>query len=148
MVRLLDILLESKIMEMPRKRFEVKNKFRSLQDNIGDEILKILMYRNSKNQNHWKGKLNGYFRTLHRINKRVNLDSKNIFNILFYEPFGNIEELKDSIEYIESKYYKPSYHIDYNNLLKLHLYIKELYKKITNDFTNNKLPNINNYING
>ena len=148
MVRLLDLLLESRLMEMPRKRLEVKNKFRSLQDNIGDEVLKILMYKNSNNQNHWKGKLNGYFRTLYRLNKRVNLDSKDIFNILFYEPLGSIEELKDSIEYIEGKYYKPSYHIDYSNLPKLHSHIKELYKKITNDFTNNKLPNINNYING
>jgi len=148
MVRLLDILLESRLMEMPLKRLEVKNKFRHYQDNIGDEVLKILMYKDSKNQNHWRSKLNGYFKTLYRLLRKKPLSSKDIMNILYYEPLGELNDLEYNIKYIEEDYYKPSHHIDYNNLPKFQSYIKELYKKITNDFINNKLPNINNYING
>ena len=148
MVRLLDILLESNIMEMPLKRFEVKNKFRHHQDNIGNEILKILMYKDSKNQNHWKGKLNGYFKTLYRLNNKTSLNGKTIMAILYYEPLGSLKDFKYNIEYLEEDYYKPSYHIDYNNLPSFQDNVKNIYKQIVTDFTNNKLPNINNYLNG
>ena len=148
MVRLLDLLLESEIMIMPLKRLETKTKFRYYQYDVGDEILKILMYKDSKNQNHWRDKLNDYFRILYRWHRRKPLDSRNIMKILYYAPLGTLMDLEESIKYVEEDYYKPSYHIDYSNLPKLHSHIKELYKKITNDFTNNKLPNINNYING
>jgi hypothetical protein len=145
MTKLLDILIETKIFEMAYSRKVSMDKTRDLSLNTSRELLKILMYPTSKNQPHWQGKLNGWLRDIKRYTTNT-LKERDLVKLLWKEPLGEIYQLEDLIQDIETDYYKPSYHIDYSDLSLLNQKIERIFRQISNDMVNNKVININNYI--
>jgi hypothetical protein len=145
MIKLLDILIESKLFEMAYSRKVALDKTRDLSLNTSRELLKILMYKDSKNQSHWRGKLDGWLRDIKRYSKNT-LKEKDLIKLLWEEPLGEIDQLEDLIKDIETDYYKPSHHIDYSNLPLLNQKIKHIFSQISKDMTENQTININNYI--
>lgn len=145
MIKLLDIIMETRIFELAYNRKVAMDKVRDLSLNTSMELLKILMYRDSRNQNHWKGKLEGWLNSIKRYSKGT-LKERDLFNLLWNEPLGNLDQLEDLISMVEGDYYKPSYHIDYDNLSLLHNKMKKIFINISLDISNNKQININNYL--
>jgi hypothetical protein len=145
MIKLLDILIESKLFEMAYSRKVALDKTRDLSLNTSRELLKILIYKDSKNQSHWRGKLDGWLRDIKRYSKNT-LKEKDLIKLLWEEPLGEIDQLEDLINDIETDYYKPSHHIDYLNLPLLNQKIKHIFSQISKDMTENQTININNYI--
>jgi len=145
MIRLLDILMETRIFELAYNRKAAMNKVRDLSLNTSMELLKILMYQDSRNQPHWRGKFDGWMAGIKRYAKGT-LKERDLINLLWEEPLGNIDQLEDLISMVESDYYKPSHHINYNDLTSLHKQMKDIFTSISKDIVNNKRININNYI--
>ncbi len=145
MIKLLDLLIETRLFELAYKRKVAIDKVRDLSFNTSEELLKILMYKDSKNQSHWRGKFNGWFKDIKRYSKNT-LKEKDLINLLYEEPLGEIWQLEDLIKDIEQDYYKPSYHIDYNNIPQLHTQLKNIFTQISKDITQDKRININNYL--
>ena len=145
MIRLLDMLMETRIFELAYNRKVAMDKVRDLSLNTSMELLKILMYKNSRNQNHWRGKLNGWFSGIKRYTKGT-LKERDLFHLLWTEPLGDLDQLVDLISMVEADYYSPSYHINYNDLPSLHNHMKNIFTVISRDIANNKHININNYI--
>ena len=145
MTGLIDLLIETRLFELAYKRKKVKDIIRDLSFNTSEELLKILMYKDSKNQSHWRGKFEGWMIKIKRSSRNT-LKEKDLINLLYEEPLGEIWQLEDLIKDIEQDYYKPSYHIDYNNLHSLHNQIKNIFTQISKDITQNRDININNYI--
>jgi hypothetical protein len=121
------------------------NKIRDLSLNTSMELLKILMYQDSRNQPHWRGKFDGWLRNIQRFAKGT-LKERDLINLLWEEPLGNMDQLEDLIDDVELDYYKPSNHINYNDLTSLHKQMKNIFTSISKDIVNNKRININNYI--
>jgi hypothetical protein len=145
MIKLLDLLIETRLFELAYKRKAAMDKVRDLSLNTSEELLKIIMYNDSKNQSHWRGKFNGWFKDIKRYSKNT-LKEKDLTNLLYKEPLGEIYQLEDLIKDIEQEYYNPSYHIDYNNLPQLHTQLKNIFTQISKDITQDKRININNYL--
>jgi hypothetical protein len=145
MTGLIDLLIETRLFELAYKRKKAKDIIRDLSFNTSEELLKILMYKDSKNQSHWRGKFEGWMIKIKRSSRNT-LKEKDLINLLYEEPLGEIWQLEDLIKDIEQDYYKPSYHIDYNNLHSLHNQIKNIFTQISKDITQNRDININNYI--
>jgi hypothetical protein len=145
MIRLLDILMETRIFELAYNRKDAMNKIRDLSLNTSMELLKILMYQDSRNQPHWRGKFDGWLRNIQRFAKGT-LKERDLINLLWEEPLGNMDQLEDLIDDVELDYYKPSNHINYNDLTSLHKQMKDIFTSISKDIVNNKRININNYI--
>ena len=103
------------------------------------------MYKDSRNQNHWRGKFDGWMAGIKRYSKGT-LKVHDLFNLLWVEPLGEIDQLEDLISMVEADYYTPSYHIDYNDLPTLHNQMKNIFADISRDIVNNKRITINNYI--
>ena len=145
MIRLLDILMETRIFELAYNRKAAMNKVRDLSLNTSMELLKILMYQDSRNQPHWRGKFDGWMAGIKRYSRNT-LKERDLINLLWEEPLGDMDQLKDLISMVESDYYKPSNHINYNDLTSLHKQMKDIFTSISKDIVNNKRININNYI--
>lgn len=145
MIKLLDMLMETRIFELAYNRKTAMDKVRDLSLNTSMELLKIIMYKNSRNQNHWRGKFDGWMSGIKRYSKGT-LKERDLFNLLWVEPLGDIDQLEDLISMVEIDYYIPSHHIDYNDLPSLHNQMKDIFANISRDITNNKHININNYI--
>ena len=154
MVRLLELLVDSKLFEMASSFKDARSLLIDRGPYIAEHILKLFLYPKSRNFNKWQGEVNGGLKPINRIllkpkNKRLDA---NVLNKWLWEVnLGTIEELKNLIlEFEEGDYknYKPSHHIDYNNIEKLWKDIKVLYIKINNDLSEGKFKNINNYLNG
>jgi len=145
MTRLLDILMETRIFELAYNRKTAMDKIRDISLNTSMELLKIIMYKNSRNQNHWRGKLDGWFSSIKRY-ARGTLKERDLFHLLWVEPLGELGQLEDLISMVEADYYTPSHHIDYTNLPALHNQMRNIFTSISRDMANNKHININNYI--
>jgi hypothetical protein len=145
MIRLLDILMETRIFELAYNRKTAVNKVRDISLNTSMELLKILMYKDSRNQNHWRAKFDGWMASIKRYSKGT-LKERDLFHLLWVEPLGDLDQLEDLISMVESDYYSPSYHIDYSNLPSLHKQMKSIFASISRDISINKHININNYI--
>lgn len=145
MIRLLDILIETRIFELAYNRKNAMDKVRDLSLNTSMELLKILMYKNSRNQNHWRGKFDGWMAGIKRYSKGT-LKERDLIKLLWEEPLGGLDQLEDLISIIESDYYKPSNHINYNDLPSLHKQMKDILINMSKDISNNKHININNYL--
>ena len=145
MLKLLDILMETRIFELAYNRKNAMDKVRDLSLNTSMELLKILMYQDSRNQPHWQGKFDGWMAGIKRYSRNT-LKERDLINLLWEEPLGNMDQLEDLISMVESDYYKPSHHINYNDLPSLHKQMKDIFTSISRDIVNNKHININNYI--
>ena len=145
MIKLLDMLMETLIFELAYHRKNSMDKVRDISLNTSMELLKILMYKDSRNQNHWRGKFDGGMAGIKRYSKGT-LKVYDLFNLLWVEPLGEIDQLEDLISMVEADYYTPSYHIDYNDLPALHNQMKNIFADISRDIVNNKRITINNYI--
>ena len=145
MIKLLDMLMETRIFELAYHRKNAMGKVRDISLNTSMELLKILMYKDSRNQNHWRGKFDGWMAGIKRYSKGT-LKVHDLFNLLWVEPLGEIDQLEDLISMVEADYYTPSYHIDYNDLPALHNQMKDIFADISRDIVNNKRITINNYI--
>ena len=145
MTKLLDILMETRIFELAYNRKTAVNKVRDISLNTSMELLKILMYKDSRNQNHWRAKFDGWMASIKRYSKGT-LKERDLFHLLWVEPLGDLDQLEDLISMVESDYYSPSYHIDYSNLPSLHKQMKSIFASISRDISINKHININNYI--
>jgi len=145
MIKLLDILMETRIFELAYNRKTAMNKVRDISLNTSMELLKILMYKDSKNQSHWRGKFNGWVASIKRYSKGT-LKERDLIKLLWGEPLGNLDQLEDLISMVEADYYKPSHHINYNDLPALHNQMKNIFTDISKDIANNKHININSYI--
>jgi hypothetical protein len=145
MIKLLDLLIKTRLFELAYKRKVAIDKVRDLSLNTSTELLKILMYKDSQHQSHWRGKFNGWFKDIKRYSKNT-LKEKDLINLLYEEPLGEIWQLEDLIKDIEQDYYSPSYHIDYSNLSLLNQKIKHIFTQISKDITQDKRTNINNYL--
>jgi len=145
MIQLLDILMETRIFELAYNRKTAMDKVRDLSLNTSTELLKILMYRGSRNQNHWRGKFDGWMSSIKRYSKGT-LKERDLFHLLWVEPLGDLDQLEDLISMVELDYYAPSHHIDYNDLPSLHNQMKDIFTSISSDIAINKHININNYI--
>ena len=145
MIRLLDILMETRIFELAYNRKTAMDKIRDISLNTSMELLKIIMYKNSRNQNHWRGKLDGWFSSIKRY-ARGTLKERDLFHLLWVEPLGELDQLEDLISMVEADYYTPSHHIDYTDLPALHNQMRDIFSSISGDMANNKHININNYI--
>ena len=145
MIRLLDILMETRIFELAYNRKTAMDKVRDISLNTSTELLKILMYKDSRNQNHWRGKFDGWMSGIKRYSKDT-LKERDLFHLLWVEPLGDLNQLEDLISMVELDYYSPSYHIDYNDLPSLHSQMKNIFASISSDIAINKRININNYI--
>ena len=145
MIKLLDILMETRIFELAYNRKTAMDKIRDISLNTSTELLKILMYKGSRNQNHWRGKFDGWMSGIKRYSKGT-LKERDLFHLLWVEPLGDLNQLEDLIGMVESDYYSPSYHIDYNDLPSLHSQMKNIFASISSDIAINKRININNYI--
>ena len=145
MIKLLDILMETRIFELAYNRKNAMDKVRDISLNTSMELLKILMYKDSRNQNHWRGKFDGWMAGIKRYSKGT-LKVHDLFNLLWVEPLGETEQLEDLISMVEADYYTPSYHIDYTDLPTLHNQMKDIFSDISRDIVNNKRITINNYI--
>lgn len=145
MIKLLDILIETRIFELAYNRKTAINKVRDISLNTSMELLKILMYKDSKNQSHWRGKFDGWMASIKRYSKGT-LKERDLIKLLWEEPLGDLDQLEDLISIVEADYYKPSYHIDYNDLSSLYNQMKNIFTNISKDIAINKHININNYI--
>ena len=145
MIKLLDILMETRIFELAYHRKNAMDKVRDISLNTSMELLKILMYKDSRNQNHWRGKFDGWMAGIKRYSKGA-LKVHDLFNLLWVEPLGEIDQLEDLISMVEADYYTPSYHIDYNDLPALYNQMKNIFADISRDIVKNKRITINNYI--
>ena len=145
MIRLLDILMETRIFELAYNRKNAMDKIRDISLNTSMELLKIIMYKDSRNQNHWRGKFDGWMAGIKRYSKGT-LKEHDLFNLLWVEPLGEMDQLEDLISMVEADYYMPSYHIDYTNLPALHNQMKDIFANTSRDIVNNKRITINNYI--
>ena len=145
MIKLLDMLMETRIFELAYNRKTAMDKVRDLSLNTSMELLKIIMYKNSRNQNHWRGKFDGWMSGIKRYSKGT-LKERDLFHLLWVEPLGDLDQLEDLISMVESDYYPPSHHIDYNDLPSLHNRMKDIFTNISSDISINKHININNYI--
>jgi hypothetical protein len=137
--------METRIFELAYNRKDAMNKIRDLSLNTSMELLKILMYQDSRNQPHWQGKFDGWIRNIQRFAKGT-LKERDLINLLWEEPLGNMDQLEDLISMVEMDYYKPSHHINYNDLTSLHKQMKDIFTSISRDMVNNKRININNYL--
>ena len=145
--RILDIIAENSLVELAFKRkFALDKIHEQAMGGITYELLKILLYQESKNQNHWRSKLNGYLLKTQKYRniKQGKITSSDFFETLFEGPLGEVNQLKDEVNIIEDEYYKPSYFITSTN--KFHPYLKDLYKKISKDLSQGKFKTINEYI--
>jgi hypothetical protein len=145
MIKLLDILIESKLFEMAYARKDAMSKIRDISLNTSMELLKILMYKDSKNQPHWRGKINGWLRDIKRYSKNT-LKEKDLIKLLWNEPLGDLNQLEDLIDQVEDDYYSPSHHIDYSNLHGLNNQLKSIFTQISKDIMNNEKIDINKYL--
>jgi hypothetical protein len=137
--------METRIFELAYNRKNAMDKVRDLSLNTSMELLKILMYQDSRNQPHWQGKFDGWMAGIKRYSKGT-LKERDLINLLWEEPLGNMDQLEDLISMVESDYYKPSHYINYNDLSSLHKQMKDIFTSISRDIVNNKHININNYI--
>jgi hypothetical protein len=137
--------METRIFELAYNRKTAVNKVRDISLNTSMELLKILMYKDSRNQNHWRAKFDGWMASIKRYSKGT-LKERDLFHLLWVEPLGDLDQLEDLISMVESDYYSPSYHIDYSNLPSLHKQMKSIFASISRDISINKHININNYI--
>ena len=145
MTKLLDILMETRVFELAYNRKTAVNKVRDISLNTSMELLKILMYKDSRNQNHWRAKFDGWMASIKRYSKGT-LKERDLYNLLWSEPLGEMSQLVDLISMVEADYYKPSHHIDYSDLNPLYVQMKGVFARISNDIVKNKHININNYI--
>lgn len=149
MISLVDLLMTTKLFEMAYHKKDAIDKISNISPNISRELLKILMYQESKNRSHWKSKINGWLNDVSEwsdIKKGKRLDSKILFEKLFNEPLEDLDQLIKKINRIESEYYGKSRYINYSDLNLLHSNIKNIYKQIIQDIFQNKNIDINNYI--
>jgi hypothetical protein len=142
MIKLLDLLVETKLFELGYKRKDSKNRITFISLNINREILKILMYKDSLDQPHWRGKLNGWLEDVSHLSRNT-LKEKDLINLLYQEPIGDIPQLKELLGRVEKKYYIIPHSIDYNNLQNQ---LKTILTQISKDIVQNKDININNYL--
>jgi hypothetical protein len=137
--------METRIFELAYNRKNAMDKVRDISLNTSMELLKIIMYKDSRNQNHWRGKFDGWMSGIKRYAKGT-LKERDLFHLLWTEPLGELDQLVDLISMVEADYYTPSYHIDYTNLPSLHKQMRDIFASISSDIAINKRININNYI--
>ena len=145
--KILDIILENSLVKLAFKRkFALDKIHEQAMGGINYEMLKILLYQNSKNQKHWRDKLKGYLIKVQKYKniKQGQITSNDYFNILFDGPLGEIKQLEEEINIIENEYYKPSYFV--TSPKKLHSYLKKIYIKLSKDLSMGTFKDINSYI--
>jgi hypothetical protein len=148
-IKLLELLVDSKLFEMASSFKDARSILINRGPFIAEHILKLFLYPKSKNFNKWKGEVNGGLKSINRIllkpkNKR--LDTNTLNKWLWETNLGTLEELKNLIIEFEEGDYKPSHHIDYNNLEELWKAIKALYININKDLSQGRFNDINNYL--
>lgn len=150
MIKLIDILRSTQLFEMAYRKSKAEDKIRELSHNVSIELLKILMYKDSKNQEHWRGKINGWLNDISdfsNIRKSKRLSKSIIFDLMFNEPLEEITQLQQKIKRVENEYYGQSRYIDYNNIPQLHLDIKNIYGILTDKIYGGDYIDINSILN-
>jgi hypothetical protein len=124
--------------------------FTGLQYEIGDHIVKILMFEDEYLRNHWFNELSAWVGKLDRIKlkngKKLNADI--IYNILWTEPYDNglADFVKKVVKPISVQYSKYE-RVDCPDLLIFEK-LESILHDLSYDLSNDKFVDIKVYFNG
>jgi hypothetical protein len=72
-IKLIDILNETKLFEMAFERKDALRKLDNLSYEISKHLLKLIIFNDSNNFNHWLGELNGWLNQIDSIEIKPNM---------------------------------------------------------------------------
>jgi hypothetical protein len=104
-------LLETELFDLAYSRRRAIDMVSDLQDQIAIHLIKTIMYSNSEWTNHWYNELNAWFLKIKLKKLKENnrpLDETTLYNLLFLEPLGTINDVQDIMNIIYKDYPKLS----------------------------------------
>lgn len=142
-----NMFIETFIFEMAYNKKVAIEKVRNLQNQIATHLVKIVIYPESENIQHWKNEVNAWLLSLQK-NKLKGKDrplSKELFiKLLFDEPLGAISDIQDEISMLEYTY--PDMKASIYDPYEISSILSYAMLGVCEDMSKNKFKNISNYL--
>lgn len=91
-------LMKTAIFEMAYERKHAINVLVNLQDHIAEHLVKACMYEFDNSVNHWQTEMNAALGRINRLKLKSSngyLDKKTLFDYLFTQPLGTIDDVQN-----------------------------------------------------
>jgi len=143
---LINGLMSTTIFEMAFTKKVAIDHARSLQFEIADHLVKMVMYNRSPNIKHWAAEVNSWLDKIQRRRlKGTNkpLDSKLLFDLLYDEPLGTLDDVQTSMNQNFRDY--PDLTIDQPNAEQVSKTLAWVLQQVCLDISKKAFVDINTY---
>jgi hypothetical protein len=144
---LLDRLCETRLFEMAFERKRAINNADSLCDPISMHMIKVLMFGQATQRQHWLKEIDTWLRSVQRhILKTTKkpLPFKDLMYLLHEGPLEHVWEVQDRMNELYSDY--PQQTITQPDAAVLHKQLEELYSRVCYDISEKKFKTISDYL--
>ena len=143
----LDVIIQTRLFEMAFKRKNAIDKVRGYQSTLINHLIKIFMFKDSENRNHWSSEVNNYLYDIQDIKlKGTNqpLESSMLFELMFNEPIGHLNTVDKMMIRTQQQY--QSERIMESDGHKIHKQIYNILHDVSHDISLDKFNDIRDYL--
>ena len=144
---LLDRLTDTALFEMAFSRKKARDKASDLQIPIAKHLIKILMFGNSSIQAHWIKETNTWLYDIQDMrikNQNKPLNSKVLFQLLFEEPLGSIEDTQIRMNRAHNDY--PDETITQPNATEVNRQLSWIYQNVCQAISDSQFKGLQDYL--
>lgn len=145
-----NVIMKTKLFEMAHDRQKALDILRSLQGTIANHFIKVMLFPDHQDCEHWEFELETYFNSeIDRLRlkpKNKKLKYSDYFDVLFDEPLGHPNAVKQSVTSLYKGKIKriPSIpDVDYE---EVRLKLKAMYEELCDDLSIDNYDGIEKYI--
>jgi hypothetical protein len=145
---ILDVIISTELFEMAFNRKQAIDAIQYQSYEINLHLLKILMYGQVRDYEHWCSELNAWFFKIQRTRLKYNkqsMDFKTLYKILWEGYLESTQEVRDLITDIDNEYSK-SYKLLNGDYLDIHKQIEDILYSVCYDISLSKFKDIRNYL--
>lgn len=141
---LIEAIMGTELFEMAHSRQNALDVVRGLQFELSEHFIKVMLFPDSRDLNHWKTELSTWLTRINRTRIKPNnkkLKYEDYFDLLYDEPLGHPTAIKDILSDIRYQYneYKDSLDVDENKL-------KLMYEELCEDLSIDKYEGLDYYL--